>query len=348
MPAFKHFKYDAEAFKPVMENNLRERPKLPSIVATDPFDSKDFSKYKLSINVRRITMDKDNAQSTFNEESSESTADWIGDYAEMIEQDAFEGDFPLDTIIEGITNQFNDYINMEDRTNYVDVFYTQMYKSRESVRQYDGHEHPNETMEALDKTYTTFITALTELFRERLTLTITDIEDGTLESPDNEFVFRRLYEFFILGAKENFKSVFASDILPKVQGIQNDTEYFNRVQELVNLNSPLITSVGPTDFLKLRNDVEIIEMFENGKIAGNFLRKYSPKFYQNEEFLVEVINYITMIQQFKSDVVNSVEGFEQSPEISDETKTAVVESINHYLKAIYEKVCRDPESDEFE
>lgn len=280
--------------------------------------------------------------------TSESTADWIGDYAEMIEQDAFEGDFPLNTIIEGITNQFNDYINMEDRTNYVDVFYTQMYKSRESVRQYDGHEHPNEIMEALDKTYTTFITTLTELFRERLTLTIADVEDGALESPDNEFVFRRLYEFFILGAKENFKSVFASDILPKVQGIQNDTEYFNRVQELVNLNSPLITSIGPMDFLKLRNDAEIIEMFENGKIAGNFLRKYSPKFYQNEEFLVEIINYITMIQQFKSDVVDSVEGFKQSPVISDEIKTAVAETINHYLEAICEKVCSDPESDEFE
>ena len=59
------------------------------------------------------------------------------------------------------------------------------------------------------------------------------------------------------------------------------------------------------EFLKYRGDQEIIQFFENGKVVGNFLRKYTPKLYQNEEFEVELINYITMVQQSKEEVFNN-------------------------------------------
>lgn len=48
MQIFKHFKYDAEAFKSVMEKQSGERPKLPPIVATHPFYNKDSWKNQLS------------------------------------------------------------------------------------------------------------------------------------------------------------------------------------------------------------------------------------------------------------------------------------------------------------
>lgn len=273
----------------------------------------------------------DSSQLTNDEQPASD--EFIADYADLIRNQAFIGEYPIDAIKEGITDQFDDYINIEDHTNYLDVFYTQMHTSRNAVSLDDGEEHPTEITEALDGIQEEFINFMADMFRDRFTITIADIEEGSMHSPDNEFILRRLYEFFILGAKNNFKAVIAADILPKVQNIQDDREYFRRVQELVDLNSPLITSVGPMDFLKLRNDVEIIEMFENGKIAGNFLRKYSPKFYQNEEFLVEVINHITMIQQFKTDLVNSTEDFEKS-NVSPETKMVVEKTIEDYLKIV--------------
>lgn len=262
----------------------------------------------------------------------------VGDYAEIIKDSAFLGDTPIDAIIDGLVSQFNDYINIEDKTNYLDVYYTQMHNSREAVRTSVDETHPTEIMEALDEIQAKFITKLCDLFKERLTISFMDVESESTDYDDLEFVLRRMYEFFILGARNNFKTVIAADVLPKVSGIKDDREYFNRVQELVASYSPLILSMGPMDFLNYRHDMEIVEMFDNGKVVGNFLRKYSPKFYQNEEFMVEVINHITMIEQFKTNLVESASEFEKS-DASPETKATVEKATKDYLAMIKEPVC---------
>lgn len=265
--------------------------------------------------------------------SIDQSAEGPNDYSDIIKDSAFIGDTPLESILEGLDEQFNDYINIDDKTNYVDVFYTQLHNSYEAVNSNEEELHPNEIIETIDEIHQTFINKLAELFKNRLTLSFGDLEGEAIDYDDMEFVFRRMYEFFILGARNNFKTVIAADIVQKVAGIADDREYFNKVEELVMSHNPLITSFGPMEFLRYRNDTEIIEMFDNGKVIGNFLRKYTPKFYQNEEYRVEVINHITMIQQFKTDLVESTGEFMKS-NLSQETKLVVEKTIDDYRKMI--------------
>lgn len=239
-----------------------------------------------------------------------SYADQPTDYSEMVEEDIFLGDTPYDVIIEGITNQFNDYINISDPTNYVDIFYNQLNASYESINSDEEEDHPIEKIEALDRIYEKFLNEINDLFKLRLTLVIIDLDDGEISSSDKdelEFIIRRLYEFFILDARNNFKVAISSDILHKANNFMSDSdvEYFKKINTLLDTNyTPLIRGMSPKEFIEYQGDNEIIDLFEDGKVSGNFLRKYSPKLYQNEEFRVELINYITMIQQFKDDVLS--------------------------------------------
>jgi hypothetical protein len=227
------------------------------------------------------------------------------EYTQLIEQHAFLGTYPFDVIMEGIQKQFEDYINMDDPVNYVDIFYNQLHASHNKVQQDDGEEHPNEIKEVLDRIYLKFVGTINNLFNQRIAIGITPIEEESLYSPDLEFIIRRLYEFFILNAKTNFKVVIASNMLPSLNNIgDDDNQFFKTVQELIDEYNPLISSVPPMKFLQYRGDQDICDLFENGIVTGNFLRKYTPKLYQNEDFQVEIVNYITMIHQFKGDMSN--------------------------------------------
>lgn len=243
-----------------------------------------------------------NEDSDYYEESTEY------DYFEIITSNAFQGNIPYNTIIEGLENQFIDYINMEDMTNFVDVFYDQLHASYEIINSNEDEEHPTELFEALNNLQDKFIDTLSDLFEQRLTITFVDLLGDIRNYDDIEFVLRRSYEFFILGAYNNFKTVITAYVFPKVNNITDDKEYFKMIRELISSFNPLITSFGPTEFLQYRGEKEILEMYENGKIIGNFLRKYSPKLYDNEEYECEIINHITSIQAFSKDLNESIEG----------------------------------------
>lgn len=270
---------------------------------------------------------------------NDKSTDHVRDYTDLIKENAFIGDVPFDSIIDGLTTQFNDYIDMEDTTNYVDVFYDQLHASYDATKDED-EEHSSEIIEILDGKLQVFIDKICDLFEQRLTLTFADVAGESVDHDDLEFLLRRMYEFFILGAKNNFKTVIAFDVLAKAGAIEDNNKYFSKVQELMFLYSPIITTIGPMEFLRYRNDTEVIEMFENGKVVGNFLRKYSPKFYQNEEFLVEVINHVTMVQHFKTDLINSTEGFDAST-VSQPVKEAANTAIKNYLEMVREPVCEE-------
>jgi hypothetical protein len=235
------------------------------------------------------------------------------DYSDLIKGNVFLGQLPLDAILESIKGQFEDYINVTDRTNYVDIFYEQLDYSFHAISTRVDEEHPVEKLEALDKIYQTFIDFMKELFETRFTLTIMPLESEDPDEDDVQFIIRRLYEFFVIDARNNFKSVITADALSSVEHIgDNDNEFFRILQELINNQyTPLLISISPEQFLTYRGDKEIIELFENGQVTGNFLRKYSPKFYQNEEFQVEVINHITMVHQFKKNMVDSENNVEE-------------------------------------
>ena len=235
----------------------------------------------------------------------QSNADIPTSHEDVVKTNVFVGEIPLNMIIEGIETQFNDYINIEDKTNYVDIFYDQLHDSYERATD-DKETFQEEMINALDDIYQSFIDKIVELFNIRLTLTIADIESEASDKDDIEFIIRRLYEFFILDARNNFKVAIANDVKMRIgNNIKDPKEYFNTLRNLMTSYSPLITTFGPMEFLKYRGDQEIIQFFENGKVVGNFLRKYTPKLYQNEEFEVELINYITMVQQIKEEVINN-------------------------------------------
>lgn len=233
-----------------------------------------------------------------------SRADIPATYEDTIRHNAFKSPMPLDAILEGIENQFDDYIGTEDRQDYVDMFYDALAESYK-VANDDTELFQEDVIHVLNEIQDKFTDKLVELFKTRLTLTISDIESDSYDQDDIEFIIRKLYEFFILNAKNNFKVTIAADIKQRLGIIKDSREYFKNLRALLIHYSPLITTFGPMEFLKYRGDQDIIEFFNDGKVVGNFLRKYSPKLYQNEEFEVELINYITMVQQINQEVFNN-------------------------------------------
>lgn len=225
-------------------------------------------------------------------------------HSDIIKDNVFIGNMSFESIMECIEEQFNDYINLEDKNNYIDIFYNQLHSSYLYAN--SGIETFEEDMNnILDDIHNKFIYKIKELFNTRFTLTINDIESESFNIDEISYIIRRLYEFFILGARSNFKVVIANDIKSRIpNNIEDPKEYFKTLRNLMNIYSPLITVFGPMEFLKYKGDEEIIEFFNDGKVTGNFLRKYSPKLYQNEEFEVELINYITMVRQIKEEFNN--------------------------------------------
>lgn len=226
------------------------------------------------------------------------------DYVELRDQNLFIGIYPLDTILNGIENQFQDYINIEDTTNYVDIFYVQLEKSIEAVLENENEIHKQELIDRLGDYKDNFVYRVEELFEKRLTIAITAIDDESTPDIDEvEIVIRKMYEFFILGAKDNFLTAITSDMSLKKIDIIDDNEFFNTIENELNNYSPFITCITPTKFLHYCEADEILEFYEDGQVSGNFLRKYSPKFYQNEEFKEEVINSIILVNDFKEDII---------------------------------------------
>lgn len=242
----------------------------------------------------------DIALSLDNDYDNEGEENSVVDYMEFIKQNVFLGEFPFEVILESITEQFNDYMNTEDTTDYVDIFYTQLENSYKALKD-DEEDHPDEKREILDKINEEFLSKIQELFNMRLTIHISALENDDIS--DDEPIIRKLYEFFILNAKRNFRIVIIKEILPKLGvSITDDNEFFKKIEELLLIYSPLLITVGPQKFLEYLGEDDIIEMYEDGKVNGNFCRKYSPKLYQNEEFKVSLISDIAMKYQFKQDI----------------------------------------------
>ena len=227
-----------------------------------------------------------------------SEADTVYDYYRIIEKEVFLGDVTYDTIKEKINDQFNEYIILEDKTDYVDIFYDQMNKSLEAIRNNDEEEHPQEKLEALNNINDEFEYMMIELFEKILTVHIREDEI------DLERILRIAYRFFILNAKNNFKVVISKDILHKLDNSLDDKSYNDQIHTLLEEYSPLITCMHADKFIEYTKDEEMKDIFDDMMITGNFLRKYSCKLYQNEEFEVELISYITLLNSFKEEVIN--------------------------------------------
>ncbi len=238
--------------------------------------------------------------------NSQSFADEFMDYSELFSDSVFLGEVPFDSIVEGLNNQFSDYINMEDKTDYVDIFYNQYVMSKTAVLTDEGEEHPQELIEALEKLFDKFLDTIDNLFKLRLTISI--IEEGeTVDFDSLEFRIRKVYGVFILDGRKNLKNAISKNMASRinVNEIDNDTAYFKTVDTLINsFYSPLITGFTPTQFIDYIGDDDLKSLFDEGDVTGNFLRKYTPKLYQNDEFRCELINDFVLIQQFGKEIRN--------------------------------------------
>lgn len=223
---------------------------------------------------------------------------YIMDYSEMVSDNIFIGDYPLNEILDALDDQFSSYMTTEDRTNYVDIFYDQYKASVEAAINDDNDFHLQEILEKLNSMKDRFVDKIFRLFEDRLTITITAVDDESTPDVDElELCIRQLYQTFILNAKDNFLQAITKDIATKIMPFSDaeDEVYFHKVKEILRTQySPLIKCMTPTKFLQASENNEVVEMYEQGIVAGNFLRKYTPRLYQNEEFEVELINYITM------------------------------------------------------
>ena len=222
-----------------------------------------------------------------------SIADEPVDYEGYIKDAAFVGEYPFAVIIEGIRNQFANYIATEDRTDYVDIFYNQYHNSYEVAEEQD---FPADCREALETYLDQFLAVMQELFSGKLTITLLDLDGETEDKDSVEDAIRKLYEFFILNARQNFKIAITRHCYKQIDPNLEDRLFYSRIREVLYNYSPIITVMGPQEFLRYCNNSEpIIEMSESGRINGNFLRKYSPRLYQNEGYECEIIAYITSV-----------------------------------------------------
>ena len=234
----------------------------------------------------------------------------IHDLSDLLEQSAYVGEYPFDTILEGINDQFADYINMEDKTNYVDIFYNQWNDSKQIA--IESPDDTEEIMNVLNQMKDKFVAKVSQLFEEVLTVTIMAVDDESTEEDEVELVMRQIYEFFILGARHNFMEVIATDINLKLVATLDDDEYYRKVDELLQNYSPLVRCMTPTKFIQYTGQTQIVELYEEGTIAGNFLRKYTCKLYQNDEFKVELISHITTLNSIKQQIKQYEEDIENA------------------------------------
>ena len=227
------------------------------------------------------------------------------DYTEMMKYSVFQGDYPFETIIEGIKFQFSNYIGSEDQTNYVNAFYTQYHLSMKLIEDDDSEDHPVEKKQILNDMLDSFENTICKLFETKLAITVMDKDDMLDNNTDIEQTLQVAYEFFILNAKNNFKRVISRDINAKIKTVmEDDNTFYDTIRSMLEYYSPIITVIGPDEFLRYCEDQNIIDQFENNKLTGNFLKKYSPRLYQFEEFEVDIINQIVLMQEFQEDQID--------------------------------------------
>ena len=228
---------------------------------------------------------------------SQSDADEPVDLMELLKDSTFLGDVPLNVITESIAKQFEDYIGIEDITDYVDIFYDQYDASIEALE--EDEEFLDEKRSILAMILDQFVDFMARIFEQRLMITFAVIESEESNPDEVEYNLRVAYRYFILNARENFKEVVAKDINATwKEEIEDDKLFYETLHSKVIAYSPLITTITPTQFLQLSGGEEVLQLYDEGMIIGNFLRKYSMKLYQNEVFEIQLMNHVIMTREF--------------------------------------------------
>ena len=223
---------------------------------------------------------------------------------DVAKENAFRGDYPLEDIFEELNNQFSDYIQIDasDRTNYVEIFFRQLKESIDEIIEEDG-DLLEEQMEYLDIVYSYFIDMIGTLFQRRLSISLNFLETN----PYGKSVYDTLsilYKFFILDARKNFKNYFTERALLLMK--KSDVDTNNLVAAAYNILDDMdhsLTMDGMIeDFIRKSTDKTtadtIYNLFEENIISGNFLIRYSPRFYQNTDLLADIADDVITLYEY--------------------------------------------------
>lgn len=243
-------------------------------------------------------------QNTIDSEIDNTELDEPISTEELVTSNAFVGQIPFDVLIDGIDNQFSDYIGLTDKTNYVEIFYRQLDDSLDAADD-EYEEHPEEIKEFLSDLSMKFINHMTELFETKLALSIPNMDDN-IDEDELRPIIHIVYETFILNAKKNFMTAITRDILSKIDtqlpANYSDDQWYDTIRHMLEGYSPIVVEIEPITFLRYIGNADLLRMYQDGEITGNFLRKYSPRLFQNEEFEIELISNITLTKDVKEDL----------------------------------------------
>ena len=225
---------------------------------------------------------------------------------DVAKENAFRGDYPLEDIFEGLTNQFSNYIQLDasDRTNYVEIFFKQLKESMDEIIEEDG-DLLEEQIEYLDIVYNYFVDLISTLFQRRLCISLNFLETNPYDSSTYDML-SILYKFFILDARKNFKTYFTERALIAMKvGNPDQTNLVAAVYDILDdMDHTLIVDGMVEEFIQRVTDKSTADTvygyFEENIISGNFLIRYSPRFYQNTDLLADIADdVITMYQYHK-------------------------------------------------
>ncbi len=253
-----------------------------------------------------VFMESANTVTDDDENTTENSfADEPVDYTGYMKDAVLVGEYPFEVILEGLRNQFSNYISTEDTNDYVDIFYNEYH---ESIRLAEEQDFPDDIREALDTYLDKFHAHIKSLFYTKLAITIMDLEGEEIDMTSVETSIRELYTFFILNAKSNFMKVISKSSYKEIDPNLEDRAFYNRIREVLTAYSPIVLAVGPMEFLRYCEADTIYELFDTGRVVGNFLRRYSPRLYQNELFEAEIVAQITSIIDLHRDLKNKEVG----------------------------------------
>ena len=225
---------------------------------------------------------------------------------DVAKENAFRGDYPLEDIFEELTNQFSNYIQLDasDRTNYVEIFFKQLKESMDEIIEEDG-DLLEEQIEYLDIVYNYFVDLISTLFQRRLCISLNFLETNPYDSNTYDML-SILYKFFILDARKNFKTYFTERALIAMKvGNTDQTNLVTAVYNILDdMDHTLIVDGMVEEFIQRVTDKStadtIYGYFEENIVSGNFLIRYSPRFYQNTDLLADIADdVITMYQYHK-------------------------------------------------
>ena len=221
----------------------------------------------------------------------------IVSFQDALRSTVFFSDFDLDVIEEFIEDQFSNYIKAEDTTNYFEDT-IQSFRYSEEVIEVEFDEYTQERREVLTEMYEEFIDFMIRLIEKKLKISIPGYETEELQKEDLEYIIDEIYKFFILNARKNFRTFITNSVIEELsdETTKDPATYFNLVDNSIQ-NYFSILPVTCEEFLLALKQDQLMELYENGQIAGNFLRKYSPRLYNHDDFLTDILTQI-MIKKF--------------------------------------------------